>query len=58
MSDKVRPIISLLSFVGFWLPFLLTPFAVLLGWGGCVIWSFFCFIAMCAVAGDSGDSSK
>jgi len=57
MNEKVRGIISLLSFVGFWLPFLSTPFAVLIGWGGCVVWSFFCFIAMCAVAGDAGGNN-
>jgi hypothetical protein len=52
MIVEIRAIISLLSFVGFWLPFLSTPFGLMLG-SGCVVWCVSCFITLCAVAGDS-----
>ena len=47
----MRGVVSVMAFIGFWMPFLLPTYFMLIGEFGVVIWSITCFIAMCAVAG-------
>ena len=50
MKDNLTALMSLLLFVGFFLP-ANEAFMGMLGWAGAVVWSTACFISMVALAG-------
>jgi len=54
----MRGIVSVMAFIGFWMPFLLPTYFMLAGHLFSVLWSIMCLIAMCAVAGGEYKENK